>query len=197
MIDKQRLRNEISKRRDQLSSEVRDQLSDQIKIQLEKVFDYQEAQTIACFVSFRSEVNTIPLIKDRLEKEKRIVLPITNLDEREIFFSELKDFDQELELGTYGILEPKPEYIRPIEVEEIDLVLMPGLVFDEQGYRIGYGGGYYDRFLSKMAKRPLLVALAFDLQVIGESIPFEKFDIPVDLVVTEKGVIDCHINRKR
>ncbi|AZR73085.1 5-formyltetrahydrofolate cyclo-ligase [Anoxybacter fermentans] len=195
-MDKQTLRRKISQLRDQLSERKRELYSKKIRQRLEGLLSYKKAHTILYFVSFRSEVNTIPLIKKGLAIGKRVILPITNLSTGRLTFSELKDFDKELVVGTYGILEPKKEFIRPVQPEEIDFVLMPGLVFDHNGYRIGYGGGFYDRFLGELTRRPKLVAVAYELQVMDKPLPHEDHDIPVDMIVTEKRLIYCVKNRK-
>lgn len=191
-MDKIQLRKEISQRRDALKEDLRVEYAQLIKERLENLPVYQNAKTISYFVSFRSEVNTVPLIEEALLNHKRVLLPITNLAERQLIFSELRNFREELLHGAYGILEPKPEYVRPIPGEEIDLVLTPGLVFDKRGYRIGYGGGFYDRFFAGLTVAPLKIALAYDLQVIDRLIPAEPFDMPVDMIVTEKRLIICH-----
>lgn len=191
-MEKIQLRRKIATLRDTLSPEVREEYSARIRERLESLPEYQAAGVVSYFVSFRSEVNTVPVIQDALENGKRVLLPITELEKKQLIFSELRNFAIELSPGAYGILEPGREYIRPVPGEEIDIVLAPGLVFDLRGYRVGYGGGFYDRFLASLEERPLVVALAFDLQVIKEPVPHEKYDIPVDLIVTEKRLIICN-----
>lgn len=196
MKDKNKLRNKISSLRDKISNDDWTSLSEQINDKVKGLTPYKKADTALFFCSFRSEVNTIPLIKTALEEGKKVILPITDTSRGELIFSQLKDFEEELTEGTYGILEPKDEYIRPVDPEEFDFVLMPGMVFDKKGYRIGYGGGYYDKFLGCLSELPHLVAVAFDLQVIDGQVPYEDHDIPVDLIVTEERVINCEKNRK-
>ncbi len=197
MLEKEVLRKEISRLRDELSITDRQLFSRSIHKRVLSHPEYQKADTILYFISFRSEIDTISLIKDGLISGKKVVIPITNLEEGYLTFSELRDFEQELEYGAYNILEPKTEYIRPVVPEEIELVLNPGLVFDELGYRIGYGGGYYDRFLGGLDKKPFLLAPAYELQVISDAIPYEEYDIPVDLIATERRLIPCRENREK
>src|SRR5690606_27860699 len=97
--------------------------------------------TIMCYISFGSEINTHDFIKTSIMSGKRIAVPVTFHEPRVMKPSLLLDFD-ELELGYYNILTPKKEFIRYIDPKEIDLVIVPGAVFDRRGYRIGYGGGY-------------------------------------------------------
>lgn len=190
-MEKKELRQAILRLRDQLSPEERASYSRTIRTHVESLPVYREAQTVAYFVSFKSEVDMIPLIRQGLAEGKRVLLPIADIESRKLTFSELQDFDVELSLSTYGILEPKKEFIRPVAYEEIELVLTPGVVFDRLGYRIGYGGGFYDRFLGSLAVKPPTVAIAFDLQVSDSLLPREGFDMPVDQIITERRKIPC------
>lgn len=148
---------------------------------------YENSNTIMTFISFKDEVDTHRLIKNSLKIGKRVTVPITYPETKEIKPSEILSFD-ELEIGFYNILTPKKDYIRLIKPEEIDLILVPGLAFDRRGYRVGYGGGYYDRFLEKYPNITT-IGICFDLQII-EELPKEDFDIPVDFIITEKEFID-------
>lgn len=195
-MNKKELRQSISRMRDRLTPEERAAYSRIIQDHLLKMESYQQAHTVTYFVSFRSEVDTIPLIKQGLASGKRVLLPITDLKNRQLLFSELRDFERELCLSSYGILEPKPEWIRLVPVDEIDFILTPGLVFDRLGYRIGYGGGFYDRFLASLTQKPPTVAVAYSLQVLEEALPHEEYDIPVDWIATETGLIHCIAKRE-
>lgn len=195
MTDKKELRQIVSRMRDSLTPEERAAYSAVIQDRIMGMECYRQAQTVAYFVSFRSEVDTIPLIRHGLAAGKRVLLPVVDRAAHRLLFSELRDFAGELSLSTYGILEPKPEYHRPVAAAEIEFVLTPGLVFDIWGYRIGYGGGFYDRFLSGLERKPRTVAVAYSLQVLDEPLPHEGFDIPVDRIVTEHGVVQCREKR--
>lgn len=190
-MEKKELRQAILRLRDELSPEEREIYSCTIRKHVESLPVYREAQIISYFVSFKSEVDMIPLIRQGLAEGKRVLLPIADGESRKLIFSELRDFDTELSLSTYGILEPKKEFLRPVAYEDIELVLTPGVVFDRLGYRIGYGGGYYDRFLGSLSVKPPTVAIAFDLQVADGQLPREEFDMPVDQIITERRTIPC------
>ena len=182
------LRGEILEKRKLLTEKEHNSYSNSIINSIYETDFYKNAKTIMCFISFGDEVDTHRFIKDSIARGKRIVVPITFPENRELKVSDLRSFD-ELEAGFYNILTPKEEYIRFIDPQEIDLVIVPGVVFDRSGYRVGYGGGYYDRFLAKLPNVAKL-AIAFHLQLIDE-VPKEHFDIPVDYIHTEKEVIDC------
>ncbi|MDR7871270.1 MAG: 5-formyltetrahydrofolate cyclo-ligase [Tissierellaceae bacterium] len=185
---KKTIRNLILDNRSKLGKDKHKTYS---KIIIDKIFNsslYKNANTIMTFISFGDEVDTHDFIEKCINDGKRIVVPITFPKTKEIKPSEILDFN-ELEIGFYNILTPKDEFIRIINPEEIDLAIVPGVAFDRSGYRVGYGGGYYDRFL---AKYPDIIKLAigFELQLIDE-VPKEDYDIPVDIIFTEKEIIKC------
>ncbi|KGG80248.1 5-formyltetrahydrofolate cyclo-ligase [Caloranaerobacter azorensis H53214] len=191
-MNKNELRKKILNKRKELSNEDVLSLSNKIIDLLINTTFYKNANYIMTYIDFRNEVKTEKLIKKSLEIGKKIIIPISLTKSRKLLLSELKDYDNELTIGTYGILEPKKEFIREVSAEILDLIIVPGVVFDKRGYRIGYGGGYYDRFLLNIDKSVPKVALAFDFQVV-EKIDKEKHDIPVDYIITEKGVITVSV----
>ncbi|MDR7856559.1 5-formyltetrahydrofolate cyclo-ligase [Tissierella sp.] len=188
-MDKKILRKEILQKRAKITKEDNDKYSNIIANTLYEMSPYKEANTIMCFISFANEINTTELIETSIKHGKTVVIPITIPETKELKVSQILDFS-ELEKGYYNILTPKEEFIRYVDPSTIDLVLVPGVVFAENGYRIGYGGGYYDRFLSKLDESVAKIAIGFDLQVVDE-VPTESFDIPVDMIITEKRIIKC------
>lgn len=142
---------------------------------------YKESKTLMCYVSFRSEAETRGIIKAALIAGKSVCVPV--VENGQMYACYISDLD-ELTPGAYGILEPKEK--RKAVPEDIDLCLVPGAAFDRCGGRIGYGGGYYDRFLQ--ATTAARIALCFDGQVY-DVIPSEAHDMKMDLLVTEKEVI--------
>jgi len=129
------------------------------------------------------------LIEKRLQNRERVLLPKTLIERRELkcyLINSLND----LRPGAYGIMEPDEGLCEEIDPSTIDVVMVPGSVFDRKGGRYGYGGGYYDRFLSMKARQALRIALAFSFQVL-EDIPLRSHDELMDFIVTEKEVIEC------
>ena len=187
---KDKLRKDFLYKRDQLSKEEILKKSKKITSLLTKLPEFKKAKTIMVFVSFKSEVFTHELIKECLKKGKRVAVPITNFKDKTMEASELKDFDNELVRTGLGLYSLKKEFLRVIPKSELDLVLVPGAVFDEKGNRLGMGLGYYDRFLQEVNERIPLIALLFELQLVKE-LPCEAHDIPVHKIVTEKRVIEC------
>lgn len=188
-MDKKVMRKEMLENRSKLTKKEIREKSNKIKEKLMGLEKFKEAQVIFSFISFGDEVDTHEIIKESLKLGKRVGVPVTIPEGRKLLVSELYDFDKELELGYYDILAPKEEYIREIHPKEIDVVLVPGVVFTPAGYRIGYGGGYYDRFFSKN-KDIYKIGLCFDMQIADE-IPIDLYDIPVDIIITEDRIIDC------
>lgn len=189
-LDKKIIRRDILSKRAALGNDGNISLSRKIFKTLIDTEYYTNANTIMCYISFGSEINTHEFIKNCIKDGKRIVVPVTFHEPREIKPSQILSFD-ELEPGYFNILTPKKEFIRYIDPKEIDLIIVPGAVFDRNGYRIGFGGGYYDRFLgTKIDNKANKVSLAFDLQIIDQ-VPREEHDVPVDIIITEKEIIKC------
>lgn len=184
---KKALRNSILSQRDAMSDNDRKRLSGTICRSLISLSTYSEAKTVMCFLSFRSEVYTSLIVKNILDSGKRLIVPISDTKTKTLKLSYVKDID-DLAIGTYGILEPRPSSFREASPSDIDLVLVPGACFNLKGYRIGYGGGYYDKFLPNIRKDALSLGLCYDFQIVS-SIQPEKHDIPVDIVLTEKRMI--------
>lgn len=187
-MEKKIIRDQILENKSKIDNISLKSYSNSIISKLYNTDYYKTAKTIMTFISFGAEVDTHDFIKHSIKNNKRIVVPITIPSTKELKLSEVLNFD-ELEIGYYDILTPKAEFIRYIDPSEVDLIIVPGVGFDKEGYRIGYGGGYYDRFLSKL-DHITKISLAFDMQLI-DNIPKEDFDIPVDYIITESKIIKC------
>lgn len=173
--------------RDALPATVRAELSSGITEILTAMPSYREAKTVLLTSSFGSEVATGGLIDKTLAAGKVLVLPLVNKRARMLELYAVGDPSSELARGTYGIAEPRPERCRRAEYAEVDWVLVPGVVFADDGYRIGYGGGYYDRLLPLLSADTPRVSAAFQLQRRRE-VPHGVHDQKVDVIVTEAGV---------
>ncbi len=196
---KRKLRQEFLRKRNNLSRNEINAKSGKIENRLFALPEFQRAKTVMFYVSFRSEVATGKMMRNAM-KMKKIAAPVVHGEK--IVAYEIKNPRRELSKGSFGIREPKKEFRRRVNRKEIDLVVVPGVAFDRRGGRLGYGRGYYDRFLgSKSAKvtknrshRCALVGLAFDLQ-IARGIPLKKKDVRVDKILTESEIIDCKRRR--
>ena len=187
---KKELRKRIQELRDSINPEKRRELSLRITERLWSLPEVTAARTLLFFISFRSEVDTLPMIRRALEEGKRVCVPCTEPETRGMVASLIEDLERDLELGNYDILEPRRECLRPVPPEEIDVILVPGVAFDLRGGRLGYGGGYYDRFLERCRKDCALIAPAFEVQLV-DRVPCADHDVHVHKIVTEDRVIEC------
>lgn len=152
---------------------------------------FNTAQTIHTYVaSKKNEVDTIEIISYLFSIGKRVIVPVVDKDEKILRHSELKSIS-ELRKSTFGILEP--EQIKEVNLSEIDLVLVPAVAVDRFGNRIGFGGGYYDKFLSQINCPK--VALVYDFQVV-DKIETSPNDVGVDFIVTETEIINCKMTKQ-
>jgi len=189
-MSKDEIRKRILSLRDTQTEEEIISNSKLIQKKLFNIPEFKKAKTILFYVATRAEVRTGQMIKQALKQGKRVIVPISDLRNRELILSELKDFDEELEPGTFNIPEPKKEFFRPVSSKEIDLVIVPGIAFDKDGDRIGYGMGFYDKFLSSFKEHVPAIGLAYELQMVDD-IPVDDKDVTVDKIVTEEKIIEC------
>lgn len=151
-----------------------------------------EASVVGITISSFPEVNTKGVIHRLWDMGKTVVVPKCSPKGRSMTFYIIENFEQ-LEKVYMQLLEPNPLKTKSVNVKDIDLLVVPGIIYSRLGYRIGYGGGYYDRFLTNYLGRT--TSLAFDCQ-LSNDVPIENFDIPVDQIITNSQLIDCKSNRK-
>lgn len=187
-MEKKLLRQKILEKRNELNHREAHNASNGAVQNLLSLPQFQKADTVFIYLSFNKEIDTRSIIEVAWHKQKRVLVPVCRKEDKSLLLSELKCFT-EIGRGTWNIPEPKKEYIRPIPREQVSLAIIPGLAFDLRGSRLGYGAGYYDRFLPQLPPECPLIALAYDFQVI-EHIPCEPHDVPVNIIVTEKRVLN-------
>ncbi|TBV83302.1 MAG: 5-formyltetrahydrofolate cyclo-ligase [Desulfobulbaceae bacterium] len=191
VADKRRvLRQEKLAARDALSLAQRRDKSAAIHAALPRLEPVRRATVIMVYLHFRSEVETLPALQHHLPPHCRLAAPLTRVDEKTLDVYLLTDPDQQLRPGYRGITEPDPAKAQRLNPAELDLVLVPGSVFDRQGGRLGYGGGYYDRFLANQAPQAIRIGLAFDLQVV-DALALLPHDQLLHYLVSESGAIAC------
>ncbi|MBC7964721.1 MAG: 5-formyltetrahydrofolate cyclo-ligase [Fuerstia sp.] len=171
------------------AQENKDELSRRIVGAFMALPEYATAETVMFYIDVRSEVRTRHDLELALQSGKTIVVPWCNADgELELFKLDSMD---ELELGMYKILEPRAELRglaeKQVNVESLDLIMVPGVGFDRRGARTGHGKGYYDKLLQHARSNTPLVALAFECQLFDE-IPMADHDIFMDKIITEDHV---------
>ena len=178
------LRRRARRIRDAVPATERARLSAQVCARARRLLAGTGGNTVMVYVSFRSEVETAGLIAE-LRRTHRVAAPRVAAAGR---MDAMLLSDQPLVRSRLGVMEPPPTAV-VVEPESIDAVLVPGLAFDADGFRLGYGGGYYDRFLARSA-RALRIGLAFEAQIVDSVLP-HAHDQPLHHIVTERRVIDA------
>ena len=173
-------------RRDALSADERKSLSGRITTRLLALDAYRKSGCVMAYASFGSEFETASFIAELLARGKKLVLPRVERGSRALSLHAVTDPGRELEAGVWGIRQPRADACREVPAAEIAFVLVPGMAFTARCARLGYGGGFYDRFIRGLAHRPALVAAAFELQVVP-GLPMSETDQCVDSVITESG----------
>ena len=185
-MDKTILRHAMLKKREAISPPERQSKSRQASQLLLGLDQFRQARTVLVYLPVKQELDTIPIINKSWQLQKEVVVPVCQ-PSRQLLLSRLYSLD-ELGEGTYGIPEPLDRYIRPVQAEEADLAILPGVAFDLAGNRLGFGGGYFDRFLPLLRADCPRVALAYEFQIV-EALPVQEHDIRMDLIVTESRII--------
>ena len=174
---KDEIREDMRAKRRALSKDEVKIKSDEIRQRLLGVERVKQAKTICTFISAFKEPDTVEIIKELWEQDKKIESGTLSLS----YINSMDD----MEKGAYGILEPKT--VRKADENNIDVILVPGLAFDRNGGRMGFGKGYYDRLLE--SSKAVKIGLCYDFQIL-EKIPTEIHDVPMNFVITEKEILE-------
>ncbi len=187
-----RLRKERLAERDRQEPSQQQKRSQEIQAQLLEQPFMKKANHLFVYVHFRSEVATLGLIEHCLAQGKIVSVPVTLRKESRLLAVQITDPVNQLEPGCFDILEPTADQVAQATINpaDIDAVVVPGSVFDPLGGRLGYGGGYYDRFLSQEAPQAQRIGLAYALQMV-ELVPMEPHDQYMDMIITEQQVYQC------
>lgn len=189
---KNQLRSQIRTKRSNLTPSERRELSEACCHESIAYFVSTEPlpQTICTYMPFGSEMDVTPVMQWCWEQGIRVVVPkvVQSTSQMKLYY--INNYD-DVELGAYGIREPKESNSELTDLSLIDVILVPGVAFDRQGGRLGMGGGYYDRFMDKLLlleNMPSCIALCFQSQVV-DHVPSEPHDLRVDVILTEKGIL--------
>ena len=175
-MDKKALRREIREKKRAMSEEEIGERSARLGELFAQTDAYRKAKTVYGYLPYNQEVRTVPILEQAIRDGKRVAVPKVYGDTMRFLY--LDDLSK-VEKNEMGI--PEPVADEPVADDETALVLMPGVAFDEEGHRIGYGGGYYDKFLAAEPNHPT-VALCYDFQMFAH-LDTGEFDIPVDQVI--------------
>lgn len=149
---------------------------------------WARSQTIMAYLSLPQELSLDELYSAGWLSTKTMVIPISQPTDHRILLSRLNSFSQLTE-GAYHIRELAPALRKPLEASQIDLCLIPGIAFDNNGNRLGFGAGYYDRFLPQLRPDAIKVGVCFNVQISIEPLPVDEYDVPMDYLLTESGLL--------
>jgi 5-formyltetrahydrofolate cyclo-ligase len=188
------LRRQALAARDRLSADVRAAASAAIAGRIAALPSFAAARTVLLTLAFRSEWDTLPLVRAALAAGKTVAVPRVNAGTRMLELHAIADPARDVAPGHQGIPEPLPHCPR-VAPDAVDWVLVPGVTFDRAGRRLGYGGGYYDRLLAGCGPA-VTVGVCFEALVLKD-MPLTAHDLPVDHVVTEvRGVVACRLENQ-
>jgi 5-formyltetrahydrofolate cyclo-ligase len=187
MEEKKIVRNQIRQKLHSMPKSSYEKRSSLIAQNVRKLKEWEEAKLIAITISNFPEVDTRRIIENAWMDGKKVAVPKCEPKSKTMHFRKLESFEQ-LERVFFGLWEPILDKTELVEDTDIDLMFVPGLAFNRKGYRLGFGGGYYDRYLSKYSG--ITVSLAFSDQLL-DNIPVESHDLPVDKIITPNEVIVC------
>lgn len=180
------LRRAVLLRRDALPDGERALLGGRIVTTILDLPAYENAGIVLAYASFGTELRTDELLRRVVSDGKSLLLP--RVERGALGLYEVRDLEVDLEPGTWGIREPRPDRCPPADPGRVDFALVPGVAFDRRARRLGYGGGFYDRLLAGgLPEATPLVSGAFGVQIVAE-VPTDPHDAPVDLVVTEGSI---------
>ena len=184
---KAELRKKTIAERDAIAPEQRQQIARALWSHVEAMAEYRDAASILATMPIGSEWSTTPLLRRAAAAGKKIVLPrISKTPPKKLELFEVPNLATDLKSGVWNIPEPDPERCRAVTLADVDFALVPALLADPAGYRIGYGAGYFDGLLTGRGVRPFCV-IALPARFIVESVPREPHDVPVDRVIDETG----------
>ena len=181
--ERERLRAEVLQKRNSIPPSVRVELSRRIVRHTINWIEENRANTVLIYLSMRSEVETGGLLDYLLTQNKIALAPVMCMKRRDLTPHRIVDAKRDLILHPYGMYQPNKEACPPFPLNQIDLIFVPGVAFDPKGYRIGYGAGFYDRFLPQ-CPQAVWIGLAYEAQIVTDTFP-QPWDVPLHHILTE------------
>ena len=182
--ERKHLRKEALHRRDSIPASVRTQLSRQIVNRAIDWIEMNRADAVLTYINMRSEVETSGLLSYLLTQNKIVLAPVMDTKQRSLTPHRITDLKKDLVLHLYGMHQPNQAICPPFPLEQIDLIFVPSAAFDLNGHRIGYGAGFYDRFLPR-CPQAVWIGLAYEAQVVPNTFP-QTWDVPLHQILTER-----------
>ena len=184
---RKRVRTEILHRREALTPAERTRLSERIVDSAARWIQREGFHSVMLYLNMRGEVETTGLLEGLLNSGKQVCAPVVDTEELELIPRRIQNLETELVRHPYGMLEPNAAC--PLfPIEHLQLIVVPGIAFDCNGYRLGYGKGFYDRFLVK-CPHAIAIGLAYQIQLVEDTFP-QAWDVPVQHIFTETGRIE-------
>ena len=187
LYKRERVRAETLHRREVLTSEERARLSQRIVDSTARWIQSERFDAVMLYLSMRGEVETQDILEKLLHAGKQVCAPVVDTDRNRLIPRRIQGSKTELVRHRYGMLEPNTTC--PIfPISQLQLIIVPGIAFDCKGYRLGYGKGFYDRFLTE-CPHAIPIGLAYQIQVVEDTFP-QAWDVPVQHIFTETNRID-------
>ena len=183
--ERERLRAKALHKRDSIPANVRAELSQQIVGRAINWIEMKRANVVLIYLNMRSEVETDDLLNYLLSQNKIALAPVVDTKQRSLTPHRITDAKKDLVLHPYGMYQPNREICFPFPLDQINLIFVPGAAFDPKGYRIGYGAGFYDRFLPR-CPQAIWLGLAYEAQIVTNTLP-QPWDVPLHQVLTESS----------
>ena len=180
---KHKIRHHIRQKINSISELEKSEKSDIIKAKLFNEEEFKKARVVMFYVSLKDEVETLAMIDEAVKTGKRVCVPVILKEEKRLIAGEIKNRSEDLESQHFGIYQPKSGHVNEVPLENIDLIIVPGVAFDKNNVRLGRGHGYYDKFLCGIPSSTKTIGLAFDFQVV-ENLPKDSHDVPVWKIIS-------------
>ena len=188
---KKAIRKTIIQKREKLGDFKKNEKSIAIAKHLFGMDEFKKSKSVFCFLSTSSEVQTDWIIRESLSLGKQVLVPLLDSEKASLQVAYISSMDIEFVAGVYGVREPAPKFRKEAHFSSIDFVIAPGLAFDIFGNRVGYGGGFYDKFFKKISRDVTRVAIGYGFQLL-DKVPCAELDEPVHFLITEVTTLRCH-----
>lgn len=180
--------NDIIEKIENMPEETREKRQKAVEERLFDFANFIEAKVVLIYMKRRCEVDTLDIIKRSIKSGKKIVLPLIDREKNRTTLYKIENMKEDLHTGADDILEPSPDKCKPVPPDQIDIAIVPGMIFDEKGGRLGIHDNFYDKFIAKLPLTTRKVALAFEEQVVTQ-VPADSRNKFIDIIITDKRTV--------